>query len=78
MNESKTYLECTTGNHNKFYDVTVRGTKVIGRWGGIGWRKPRTQTWYFDTASEAEDYAKKKINELFLLSSERVYRGFRR
>ena len=57
-----TTLINTTGNHRKFYTVTVKDKIVELKWGRIG-NAPQVKNVKFDHVVFAEDFATDKINE---------------
>jgi len=57
-----TTLINTTGNHRKFYTVTVDGNVVILKWGRIG-RVPTVKRVTHFSALAAREFATDKINE---------------
>jgi predicted DNA-binding WGR domain protein len=51
---------CTEGTSNKFWDVTVGGSRVVARWGRIG-SEGQSQDKVFAGPSEAKRFVEKTV-----------------
>jgi predicted DNA-binding WGR domain protein len=62
MGIETSYLELSVGTSHKFYEVTVEATQVILRYGRIS-TEGRREEYNFDTESQAQTFAQRKIDE---------------
>ena len=62
MDSETYYLELSAGTSHKFYEVTVKATRVILRYGRIG-TEGRSEEFAFDSEGQAQLFAQRKIDE---------------
>ena len=62
MGIETSYLELSVSNSHKFYEVTVKATRVILRYGRIG-TEGRSEEHAFDSEGQAQSFAQRKIDE---------------
>jgi predicted DNA-binding WGR domain protein len=61
----RAYLECVEGGSSKFYELSVRGTVVVSRYGRIG-AAGQTSEKAFDSEEKARLFYQRTLSEKLL------------